>query len=308
MIYHLDLALRDGASFVRDRLETGFSWLKERGYMLCIEERVSGNGIVMTLTLCGPDHSGVFQDQDIISIFHYQLAELLSEIITLCWEGRLIRRRIEKEYRSMPANDQLAIACRAREFMRQDNDNEALNMILKFGRKSRISNRISEYLHGSNTMNVDGMVNFRLKDYLREIRFAVDLAYEDLKNEKQFNEFVRLLKHYVDSQAPKVIEVHLMWPPAGTFSLWNEKGVSIEHELNDICLTDLLDSGTSLDDILISLLINLAPRRLVFHAGQELPDNEPMRIIRRVFQDRLSVCGGCPRCRIIPAGTPVIAD
>ncbi|MGE5371910.1 MAG: sporulation protein YtxC [Solirubrobacterales bacterium] len=301
MIHHLELVLRSGAEYMKDRLETGFFWLKERGYLLTLDERESDEATILYLTLCGPDHSGVFQDRDIISIFHHQLSELLAETITLWWETGLIRRRIEREYRNLARAEQLQLSSRARDFMRRDDTEEGLNLILKFGRKSRIAQRIYEHLSVWQTLNLDGIVNFRLKEYQKEIRFAVDLANEDLKNERQFNEFVRLLKHYVDTQPSKVVEVNIQLNEPGAFRIWDEKGLAIDSGMAEFCMDDLAESAPNLDDLLISMLISLAPKRLIFHSRLGFPENEPTRIIRKVFKDKIMVCHGCDRCNAVPA-------
>jgi putative sporulation protein YtxC len=167
---------------------------------------------------------------------------------------------------------------------------------LKFGRKNKISHSILEHLETSDTLNLDGLANFSLRDYSREIRFAVDLAYEDIKNEKQYNDFVKLLKYFVETQPPKAIEVNVFLAENGTFHLWDEKGNVIEQDFIDLYLEDILNNDNNLDDILISILITVAPRRIVFHSSGVLPDTEPTRIIKRVFKERIIVCPGCEQC------------
>lgn len=167
---------------------------------------------------------------------------------------------------------------------------------LTFGRKNKISHNILEHLDTDNTLNLDGLVNFSLREYLREIRFAVDLAYEDLKSEKQYNDFIRLLKYFVETQPPKAVEVNIYLAENGAFHLWDEKGHVIEQDLIDLYLEDILTNDNNLDDILISILITVAPRRIIFHSLGAVPDTEPARIIKRVFKERIMVCPGCDRC------------
>ena len=69
------------------------------------------------------------------------------------------------------------------------------------------------------------------------------------------------------------------------------KKVAIKQDFVDLYLEDILNNNSNLDDILISILITVASRRIVFHL-QELPDTEPARIIKRVFKERIMVCLG----------------
>ncbi|NLB17143.1 MAG: hypothetical protein GX825_00015, partial [Syntrophomonadaceae bacterium] len=155
---------------------------------------------------------------------------------------------------------------------------------------------ILELYDADGSLNLEGLVNFRLRDYKREIRFAVDIANEDLKSEKQYNDFVKLLKYFVDNQPPRVFEVNVMLAENGLFNLWDERGEEINEDFIDFYQGDLISSGNNLDDVLISILITIAPRRIVFHTVGSLPDIEPIRIIRSVFKEKIYVCTGCERC------------
>ncbi|MGE5416247.1 MAG: sporulation protein YtxC [Acidobacteriota bacterium] len=295
MIYGLDLALQNGSDYIKNRLETSFSWLRERGFKLIVKEEDGSKYNVLLITLRGPNHSGVFQGDDIVYIFKHQLAEILSDAIITQWEKDLIIKQVERNFRRLPRHEQVALTERAYRFMRRCNDNESLNMLLKFGRKNKISHRILDQLHASNALNLDGLINFCLQDYLKEIRFAVDLAYEDFKNEKQYNEFVKLLKYFVENQPPRFVEVNVCLSESEGFLIWDDKGEAIDRKLIDYP-DDIIEDLSSLDDLLISILITVAPRRIVFHAVGGLPEGETLKTLRRVFMNRILICQGCDRC------------
>ncbi|MGE5396515.1 MAG: sporulation protein YtxC [Chitinophagales bacterium] len=299
MNYTLELASQSGTEHIRDRLESSFSWLRERGYNLNIDEK-PGTIKVLMVTLTGPSEFGLFHDEDIVYIFQHQLAEILSETITTWWEEDLTRRQIEKTCKLLSNEEQAQLVAKSVDFLRHCNDNESLNLLLKFGRKNKISHRILEHLHQADRLNVDGLIRFALRDYLREIRFAVELAYEEYKNEKQYNEFVKLLKYFVDTQPPKVMEVNIMVFEEGNFSLWDEKGEPIKQDLIDFYSNeDITGDNTTLEDVLISILITISPRRIVFHSTKGLFNNDATKVIRKVFKNRFLVCPGCERCQRI---------
>lgn len=296
MFYSLDLVMQNGCQYIAERLENSFYWLWERGFQLKVQVSPGEPFSRILITLSGSTYSGVFHDEDIIYIFKHQLAEILSESILSHWERKLIRKQAQRSYKRLTPAEQAEVAERAVHFLRRCNDNESLNLLLKFGRKNKISHSILEHLETTNTLNLNGLINFSLRDYLREIRFAVDLAYEDIKSEKQYNDFIRLLKYFVETQPPKTVEVNIYLAENGLFHLWDEKGQVIEHDFIDLYLEDILSNDNNLDDILISILITVAPRRIIFHSTGAVPDTEPARIIKRVFKERIMVCPGCERC------------
>lgn len=296
MIYQLELTPQSGCQHIKGRLETSFYWIKERGYTLTVEKPAVSNSESLLISLCGPDHCGVFNNDDIIYIFKHQMAEIISEAIMVYWEKRIIQNRVERQYRKVSADDQAQLIDKASDFLSRCNENESLNLLLKFGRKNKIAHRVLDHLHTSNSLNIEGLIHFRLQEYLREVNFAVDLAYEDLRNEKQYNEFVKLLKYFVETQPPKVQEVNVFIEEGGLFRLWDENGDTIEQDFVELYLDEIINNETNLDDLLISILMTISPRRIIFHSMGGLPDGEPTRIITQVFNDRIVLCTGCERC------------
>ena len=52
----------------------------------------------------------------------------------------------------------------------------------------------------------------------------------------------------------------------------------------------------NLDDVLISILITIAPRWIIMHNTADMVDTESVLMIKEVFKDRFKVCRGCERC------------
>jgi hypothetical protein len=61
-------------------------------------------------------------------------------------------------------------------------------------------------------------------------------------------------------------------------------------------MDDLLLNDINLDDVLISILITVVPRRIVLHNIGDAEKSESVKMIRGVFGDRITECKGCERC------------
>lgn len=295
MLYDLDLTLQYGSEYIKSRLENSFSWLKERGFVLSIKEHCNSRYHVLSLSLCGPNYSGVFDNDDIVLIFKHQLAEILSDAIVSHWEKELIRKQVQKAYRRLPRSEQLDLIERAHNMLRRCNGSESLNLFLKFGRKTKMSHRILEQLNNTSSLNIEGLIRFCLQDYQKEICFAVELAYEDMRNEKQYREFVRLLRYFVDNQPARIYEVHILLK-GQYLEFWDHRGERITSDFWDLYPWELEDDLSNLDDLLISILMTAAPRRIVYHAADGWPESENLSTILQVFNDRIGICKGCNRC------------
>jgi len=297
MIYEIKIATAAEDIIFLEEFHHRFCWLEERGYELTINksvDEVSGT-MLLDVGLYGHIKSTLFKEKDIVYIFKHQMSEFLAEHVVRDWEVRLLRREICKRQRQIHIPDREIIYVKAADFLKRCNNNESLNLLMNYGRKNRISHRILDYLFSQDTLLIEGFINFCMQDYLTEIRFAVDLACEELKNEKEYNEFVKLLRYFVDTQTSRVQEVNVLMEN-NSFVLWDGKGIAIEEEFLDYYMDDLLYNDISLDDILISILITVVPRKIVLHNLQKTGENESVRMIRNVFGDRIVECRGCERC------------
>lgn len=281
-------------------LTQGFQWLNERGYSLQIKQERLGTYNYLLLSLQGPGQGSFLREEDMVHIFKYQLAEVIAEDILDGWETELVRRRIDKKYRVLSEAEKQLLCEKAVDFLKRCNENESLNLLIRFGRKNKITHRIFDHLHSNDVLILDGFINFCLQDYLTEINFAVELADEEIRNEREYNEFIKLLRYFVDSQSPRIFEVHLMVTETGLFYMWDGNGNLLEEQLVEYYLDDVMEQDINIDDILVSILITIAPRRIVVHEAGKVPETESLKIVKKVFGDRIFTCVGCERCEKNP--------
>lgn len=297
MTYKLRIESSMELKHLQQELQESFVWLKERGCNLDIKAGTAGKCYFLVISLQHASKNSVFRNEDLIYIFKYQLSEIIADNIITFWEEELVKTRLEKKYRRLTAAEKWLIYNKALDFLKRCNENESLNMLMRFGRKNKIAHRIFDHLENHDILVIDGFINFCLRDYLTEIKFAIELACEEMKNEKEYNEFIKLLRYFVDSQTPRVFEVNLMVKEAGLFNIWDGEGRSIDEKYIKYYLDDILVDNVNIDDVLVSILITIAPRRLVLHSHGNLPDTEPIKVIKKVFRDRIITCPGCERCR-----------
>jgi len=297
MIYELQITTAADSRLLLEEFNEKFSWLKQHGYSLIIKEPVieQADTIFIDLMLRGSTTKTHYKDEDIIYIFKHQISEFLAEHIVRHWENKLTWKEVTKKGRRIPQSDQSAIMSKAVDFLKRCNSNESLNLLMNYGRKNKMTHKILDYLYYHHMLVIEGFINFCMQDYLTEIKFAVDLACEELRNEKEYNEFVKLLRYFVDTQPPMVLEVNILMDNQGRFSLWDGNGIRIEENI-DYYMEDMTRGDISLDDVLVSILITVAPRSIVLHNTGQEPRSESVKMIKNVFDERISECKGCERC------------
>lgn len=297
MIYKMQIATLAEENLLWDDFAPRFCWLRERGYILEINRIVCENSdtLLIDLAIQGENNDIFMKDEDIIYIFKHQISEFLAEHILRDWEHKMVRREISKRTRHIDMQDQEIVLRKAIDFLQRCNTNDSINLLFNYGRKNKISHKIMDHIYTNDNLVIEGLINFCMQDYLNELRFAVDLACEELNNEKEYNDFIKLLRYFVDAQTPRMREVNLLMDPDGLFYLWDGEGINIDEKIVNYYSNEMLYNDISLDDILVSILITISPRRIILH--NSISDkSEPVKIIRQVFGERIKDCSGCERC------------
>lgn len=166
-----------------------------------------------------------------------------------------------------------------------------------YWRGETLVKRLKEYLQESSYLNIDGFVRFRLPDYLMELERAAEEAVEEYIVEKEYDEFICVLKYFVEMQEPRVERVHVVLTPRGGFQLFDGENRSLERDYLEGFVVDVGDSALNYEDLLLSALITLAPRQVMLHGSEKGNARGIIHTIKNVFGDRVRLCNGCNRCR-----------
>ncbi|NLT20569.1 MAG: hypothetical protein GXY16_06185 [Syntrophomonadaceae bacterium] len=297
--FHITTASNNTNGLLTD-LKQRAKWIHQQGYTISVnidQKQVSGIE-ELVVKLQGSQFGQVFRDEDILCVFKHQIAEVIAEHILTQWEGKLIWKEINRTARTLSEEEKQLIYDKTVEFLHACQDNEKLNRLLYFGRKSRIANRVLEYINENNFLLVEGFITFCLRDYLTEIKFAVEIACEELRSEKEYNDFVTLLRFYVETQTPKILEVNVLMTSNNFFYLWDGNGMKIDDSYMDYYINEMKFNEINFDDVLISILITIAPRRIILHNSGDI-NRQPIQTILKVFNDRIKICSGCFQCHHI---------
>jgi len=158
-----------------------------------------------------------------------------------------------------------------------------------------VNARLKEYLSTTDSVMIDGFVNFRLGEYQSELEELIDKAVDDFMIEKEYKEFIALLKYFVEIQNPKFNVINIV-PYPGGYSIYNE----VKDDITAMCVKDFIrDEKTNKidsDDLLISVLITTAPRKILLHKGERIENTELLSTIKQVFFKKTVFCKGCEFC------------
>lgn len=228
-----------------------------------------------------------------LNSFKEQVAEIVAAFVVERWEMTLLENMLLNMYEGLDAEGVEEICRRAR-FILDQGENSCLQLQQ---REEAIAARVQEYFQENSWLNIDGFVRFRLPDYLAELEQALEEAVDEYLLEKEYDEFIRLLRYFVDAQEPRVEKVHVVLGPGGGFQLYDSENRNLNSDYLEGFVVDMADSELNYEDLLISALITIAPRQVILHTVDKSRHHNAVNTIKSVFGERLIQCGGCSRCQ-----------
>lgn len=225
--------------------------------------------------------------------FSYFLSELITEVILEFYEEKLIYQILNYNYFYFDEYERIQICDNCMNTIENDYMEVAENR-KNINRKQMIQKALLSFIQESKSMILDGFVNFRLKEYMSYLDNIVDTAVNQFIIEKEYNEFINLLKIYIDSKPAECDILHLIYINGESILLDADKNiVSVsENILNSKYLSDISFSS---NDFALNTLLTLLPAKVEMHViGIE---DEFIDTIKQIFEGRVSVCKDCNICR-----------
>ena len=152
------------------------------------------------------------------------------------------------------------------------------------------------YLITNKSIILTGFINFRIKNYMAILEDVVDEAVNSFVVEKEYLEFISLLKMYVNSQNSNCDVVHLIYNKNNSTLLDKDK--------NQINVSDdifkakyLSDISFSSNDYALNTLLTLVPKKIHIHLIDNCID-EFIHTISLIFENRVEICTDCSICKI----------
>lgn len=226
-----------------------------------------------------------------------QFLNVLAEYIIDRYEAQMLKRLLHEDYPTLsPAQKREVL--RGAELYTDDPE------IGYSARKQAVLLSLYDYLREDSVMLLDGFVAFRLKEYESMLENMSERLVDGCITQREYEDFISLLKYFVNIQESRPSLTHVVVTVDERYELLSESGENITGR----CLSDFVDcndipENANFDDLLISMLITLAPESIMVHNADQIRNKELFQTIRRVFDGRLAYCTGCDLCAAKSATT-----
>lgn len=252
------------------------------------ENEAQLNGFIKRLDENGMPYSRAKKmNKDGLSVFSSdKSAALLSQHIRDFYEEKMIQYIYHRRYQgfSRKLDDQRVCEISSDLAHKDENiekalESEIFQLMEKFGR-----------------IFVKGVTDFRLKRYKDALEENIEKGIESYAHEREAESFIDLLKYFVSIQEPQYRLVHIVCEQ-GVYSVFDEQYQEIHYDAFTELRGEAFEDVSSSEDWLLSVLITIAPQKIILHnVNSQVPENF-LITLEKVFEKRLKICDGCSYCK-----------
>lgn len=227
-------------------------------------------------------------------ILHYKENELdkfintvtnliIDTIINFYQEG-IIKRLINVNYFYFDEFEKNIIYENCDEFLKQEYEELFETMF----------SEVKSYLKIERNIVLEGVVNFRMSGYVKILDNIVDMAVNKYIIEKEYKEFISLLKIFINTTNPKTDILHLIYINGESILLDKNKNIIQMQDKMDN-MKYLSDISFSSNDLALNTLLSMLPKEIDVHVIDK--EDEFINTLKLIFESRIKICTDCNICR-----------
>lgn len=237
--------------------------------------------------------------------FNLHVANMLYKIVTKEFCKKEINNFLAETYFFLRYDEIKQIKPMIQEALLSEGAISDPSMVYYMNRKNCIIDKITRCIEENNEINIRGFLTFRTKELKVDLECIADKVVEKYMVEKEYNEFIKLLKYFVEVQESKVDEVNILIEKNGNYYLRDENG----NDLIGSMIMELpevkFDCKENQEELIISTLITSAPKKVIIHCVEHCKNKELIQTISKVFVNRVYYCDKCTACEKIKKGIMV---
>lgn len=286
----LKLAYNEDLSFSKDLIELREK-LKKRNILIGLVESIEGKTHIIKI-ICEDN----YYDENIKEIINIYVSNILYKIVIENYRKKEMFEFLTDNYFFLKQSEILEVEDEVIKVLNCADVDEKEGSVYCLNRITSIVDKIHECINEKQEINIDGFIAFRMRKLRKDIEEIIDKVIEMYMVEKEYNEFVRLLKYFVEIQECKIDEVNIIINEDNKYVVEDKKGKNLYKDFLKELTGDERDLEVNIEDILISGLITSSPESIVIHGGENCDNKEFLETIKNVFGDKVRYCNKCDEC------------
>ena len=152
--------------------------------------------------------------------------------------------------------------------------------------KIEVSKRLKIIFDETDEITLEGFMRFRMKDYLSDWRDILTASINHYLMEQEYKEFIKVLKYFVEIRKPKINTIHITIGNDGKFIILDDF-LKVVHDDALVYNSKESDLALTNEDVLLSMLVSIAPNKIIVHNADKIEDKLLIDTIKRIFIDKV---------------------
>ncbi|MGH4139420.1 putative sporulation protein YtxC [Clostridium sp.] len=241
-----------------------------------------------------------------IKTFNLNVANMLYKIVTMEFCKKEMNGFLAETYFFLPYEEIKRIIPKIQESLLSEGAISSPSMVYCINRKNIIMDKITKCIEENNEINISGFLTFRTKELKSDLECIVDKVIEEYMVDKEYNEFIKLLKYFVEIQESKLDEVNIIIEKNGDYYLKDEEGNDLVGNMQMELPEIQFDLKENREELIISTMITTAPKKVIIHCVENCKNKELIQTISKVFENKVHYCDECSACEKIKKGIEVL--
>ncbi len=227
-------------------------------------------------------------NEKIKEIINLYVSNILYRIVIDNYRKKEMFEFLTDNYFFLKQNEILEVEDEIVKVLKAEKPTKNEDSIYCLNRVNSMIEKIRECISENQEINVEGFITFRMRKLRDDIEKIIDKVVERYMVEKEYEEFVKLLKYFVEIQESKIEEINIIIEEDNNYIIKDKEGKDLYYEFLRELTAEQGSLELNIEDILISGLITNAPNSIIIYGRDNCTNKEFLDTIENVFGDRVA--------------------
>lgn len=274
----------EGEEFFADNIQEVRRLLREKGIIVGMSESIEESTHFVKIFCNDVDYTDKLKN----NIYLY-ISNFIYKIIMKNFRKKEMLEYLTENYFFLNHEEMMELDNEISKIIFQNSVIEDETSVYCLNRINNIIENIKNFIEENRYININGFIRFRMKPMKVTIEEIIDKIVEKYIVDKEYNEFIKLLRYFVDIQECKIEEIDVNILNNGLYEIKNGLGEDIFKEFLNEISDNIDDKQINIEDIIISGLITNAPKKIKIFNELKCNNKEFLKTIKNVFRERVEV-------------------
>lgn len=274
----------EGEEFFADNIQEVRRLLREKGIIVGMSESIEESTHFVKIFCNDVDYTDKLKN----NIYLY-ISNFIYKIIMKNFRKKEMLEYLTENYFFLNHEEMMELDNEISKIIFQNSVIEDETSVYCLNRINNIIENIKNFIEENGYININGFIRFRMKPMKVTIEEIIDKIVEKYIVDKEYNEFIKLLRYFVDIQECKIEEIDVNILNNGLYEIKNGLGEDIFKEFLNEISDNIDDKQINIEDIIISGLITNAPKKIKIFNELKCNNKEFLKTIKNVFRERVEV-------------------